>query len=100
MLREPGGGPRTEEESMHSHVLPSRPELSRPDLSRPDLRQPDPRPAGIVRRLARRADAAVAARWQARRRPAAPWVSWETYPFDADRVRGESYRDYLFRKGV
>jgi hypothetical protein len=85
---------------MHSHVLPSRPELSRPDRCQPDRCRPDPRPAGIVRRLARRADAVVAVRWQARRRPAAPWVSWETYPFDADRVRGESYRDYLFRKGV
>jgi hypothetical protein len=70
---------------MHSHALLSR---------------PDPQPAGTVRRFARRADNIVAAWWQARPRPVTPWVSPETYPFDADRVPGESYRDYLFRKGV
>jgi hypothetical protein len=69
---------------MHSHVLPNR---------------PGPRSAAIGRRLARRAGA-MAAGWQARPRTAAPWAGLDTSPFDADRVAGESYRDYLFRKGV
>ena len=70
---------------MHSHVLPNR---------------PGPRPAAIGRRLARRAGAIVAGSRQARPRPAAPWAGLDASPFDSDRVAGESYRDYLFRKGV
>ena len=69
---------------MHSHVL---------------LNRPGPRPAAIGRRLARKAGA-MAADWQARPRSAAPWAGLDASPFDADRVAGESYRDYLFRKGV
>jgi hypothetical protein len=68
---------------MHAHVLLNR----------------GPRPAAFGRRLARRAGA-MAAGWQARPRTAAPWAGLDTSPFDADRVPGESYRDYLFRKGV
>jgi hypothetical protein len=40
------------------------------------------------------------AHWPARHRPARPWASREASPLGPDRVPGESYRDYLFRKSI
>jgi len=70
---------------MHSHVLPC---------------EAGPRPAGIRRRLACRAEAITAPFRQARHRTPEPWANPEGDRLNPGRAPEESYRDYMFRKAI
>jgi hypothetical protein len=61
---------------------------------------PGPRLVAVGRQLARRAEAVTAHFWQARHRRPEPWFSPEADLLKHGRAPEESYRDYIFRKGI
>ena len=68
--------------------------------SHPLLREPGLPPAGIGRRLSRRAGAIAAPIWQARHRHTQPWANPQADLLNPGRVPEESYRDYVFRRSI